>query len=242
MHKIETNPVSLDVICNWGEFFGLTYDYKIEKNKKIWRKLISTCFIAEIGEILEFISHVPSQFEYPLILETVRWPRGKIESTLHFLSKLGIAEITNGKYILTEKTFDFQEMILLAKGSGVLFLENGDKSILIADRVVSEQNFKEAVLKSYKEILAELDVYAPISVSIAELRAETCEKLRISGGSFDSHVIRLYEKYKENVWLTGASQTVRQRASREEHVLSGKPLKYENRYFSFVTLVWEKIE
>jgi len=242
MERIGTNRVSLDVICSWGYFFGLTYDYKTEKDKTVKRKLILTCFIAEIGEILEFLTHAPSIFGPESVLETMKWPCGKMESVLHFLTKLGVVEETDRKYKLTSRFHKTEELISLAKNAEILLLDSGEKSIVAVKNIVNEQDFKEAVLGSYKKILARLDVYAPISVPIEELRAETCENLRISGESFDSLLIKLHEKYKEYVWLTGASQAMRQLAAKEKHVISGKPLKYNDQYFSFVTLVWERIK
>jgi hypothetical protein len=242
MKNLETNPVSLDVLCAWGNFFGLSYDHKIEIDGKVQRKLFLTCSIAYVHEVLEFLKSVPSKFEKTFLVHKERWSSYKTESILNFLMRLNIAKKIGSMYYLTESHFDTEKLIALAKTKGIILSGNGGLPFFIAKNIVNEESFKKAVIECYKGILSEAGVYAPISVWIEELRAATCEKLRIPAETFDSLLIKLYERYMEYVWLIGASRAMRQAAAKGRHIVSGKPLKYKEKYFSFVTLVWEKME
>ena len=235
LDRVGTNLVSMDVIRSWGYFFGLTYDYKLQVEKTVLRKLILTCFVAKTSEIIEFLANAQSGFA-PKILDTLEWNPNKKEAVVNILLKLGLNRNSE-----RTRNLMIKDINSLARSSGVILFDREEKSILLARRTVGSQDFKKTVLESYRKILADLGVYAPISVPIEELRAETCEKLHISGELFDSALIGLHEEFKEYVWLVGASRAMRRRAAREKHIISGKPLKYNNQYFFFVTLVWEKI-
>lgn len=243
MSSLDTNPVSLDVLCDWGEFFDLSYDYKIEIDHNVRRKLILTCLVATVDDILESLAAFPTVFEKATVLDMTKWPVFRMESVLHFLIRLGIIEKVGNKYHqVTGDIFNSKQLIDLAKKERVLLVEKGRQSLLIEENRVDLESFKEAVLKCYRRVLAGVDVYAPIAVSIDELRSETCRELRISREIFDRLFIKLYQQYKEYIFLVGASRAIRREVAKRQHVVSGKPLKYENQYFSFVTIVWEYIK
>lgn len=216
------NPISIDVITDWMNFFRYSNTFPISQSKGRKKDIIVlTKAVASLEEIQDFIAFSKGTSELPAsnLLDEYCKQRnvnafvGK--STLECVKQLEIP-LTDKDRQLFGEVGDKKNLLKKALDSNLLSIfehENSariskevpetipESTFVVTDFSLDFQDFYEVLYKETKRAITSSYGYA----WVYDIRREVCKKTHIHSSTFDEYLKLIYRKYGPDVMETAAA-------------------------------------
>jgi len=231
-----TNPVSMDVMFDWGDFFGFFNDfplklkiqlpkmhYKIRPKHGFYLTRI-VCSVGEImhmGELLQRSNSEEDGSEIEGISKSLNMTARAASELLYAGVKLGILSTANKKYKVEVKEVNLHFLLEKCRLTGDFLVSEDEKHPGILKEVVNVESSRVFlfvkviwptadflnVLRNTHAALVRAD---PIMYSsIPTIRMEVCKKLRMTNNEFDENLRKCLTTYPTRIKLGLGSAELR---------------------------------
>jgi hypothetical protein len=230
-----TNPVSMDVMFDWGDFFGFLNDFPLKLNAKLQKTeykirpkhgFYLTRIVCSAKEILDIVELLKSRHERSNdviddISQSLRLPKRAASELLYACVKLGILSQSDKEYKVQVKEMNIRSLLERCRLTGDFLVSEDDKypgllkntdyidpnkAFVFVKVFWSTAEFLTALRSTHRNLVkADPVMYS----SISAVRTEVCKKLRITNKEFDDNLCKCLVTYPTKIKLGLGSAELR---------------------------------